>query len=284
MGGSIDRLICLKFPATLMRHPDRTVWLLHQHRPAYELYDTAFGWQPSMPGIAELRRAVMEADAQSLGSARVFANSGRVAERLRRFNGIDAAPLYHPPADEAAFRCEPSLPYIFAPGRLESLKRQDLLLRGLAACRTPVQAIFAGTGGQREALVALSRELGLEARVRFAGEVSRAELIALYARCTAVFFGPYDEDYGYVTLEAMLSGKPVITCTDSGGPLEFVADGETGYVTEPTPEALAVALDAVWVDPAGARRMGEAGRDRYRAAGISWDHVVETLIGGEGPP
>jgi glycosyltransferase involved in cell wall biosynthesis len=114
--------------------------------------------------------------------------------------------------------------------------------------------------------------------VRFVGAVSRAEMIALYARCAAVFFGPLDEDYGYVTLEAMLSGKPVITCTDSGGPLEFVLHGETGWIAEPHPEAVAVALEKVMADPVAAAEMGRAGRERIEAMEIGWDHVVAQLI------
>jgi len=52
-------------------------------------------------------------------------------------------------------------------------------------------------------------------------------------------FGPYDEDYGFVTLESMKFRRPVITCTDSGGPLEFVKNGETGFVVKPEPEEIA---------------------------------------------
>ena len=65
------------------------------------------------------------------------------------------------------------------------------------------------------------------------------------ARCRAVVFPPFNEDYGFVTVEAFMCGKPVITCSDSGGPAELVRDGESGFVTEPTPEALAAAMRAL---------------------------------------
>ncbi len=81
-------------------------------------------------------------------------------------------------------------------------------------------------------------------------------MLNLYAHASAVFFGPLDEDYGYVTLEAMLSSKPVITCRDSGGPLEFVVNNETGYVTEPEPEEIAAALEKLMGDAALAKRWG----------------------------
>jgi glycosyltransferase involved in cell wall biosynthesis len=93
-----------------------------------------------------------------------------------------------------------------------------------------------------------------------------------------VFFGPFDEDYGYVTLEAMLSHKPVITCTDSGGPLEFVEHGRTGFVVEPEPHAIAEVLDQLYRDKDRARIMGDAGYELYQSKDISWEKVVEALL------
>jgi glycosyltransferase involved in cell wall biosynthesis len=76
----------------------------------------------------------------------------------------------------------------------------------------------------------------------------------------------------------MLSAKPVITCTDSGGPLEFVLDGETGYVTPPDPDSVADAIERLYQDKQRAKDMGAAGLSRYRSLGISWDHVVQKLL------
>ncbi len=57
-----------------------------------------------------------------------------------------------------------------------------------------------------------------------------------------------NEDYGIVTVESFMCAKPVVTCRDSGGVAELVRDGENGFVTEPTPEALALAMRAVMDD------------------------------------
>lgn len=280
-GGQIDAMICLKFPAYLIDHPNKALWLLHQHRPAYDLYDTPYGWAKGHRETDALRAEIIAADTQSLNSARaVFTIAKRVSQRLMQYNGIASKALYHPPADEAAFRCGEPMPYIFAPSRLEILKRQDLLLRAVAACPRPVQVIFGGTGGRRSFLEDLARELGITNRVRFLGEISRAEMIALYANSTAVFFGPLDEDYGYVTLEAMLSSKPVITCTDSGGPLEFVVDKETGLVCAPTVEGVADALVRIVDHPEQAAAMGRAGRAQYQDMQIGWQPVVNALLDG----
>jgi glycosyltransferase involved in cell wall biosynthesis len=80
-----------------------------------------------------------------------------------------------------------------------------------------------------------------------------------------------------VTLEAFLCAKPVITATDSGGTLEFVVDGENGFVSDPTAEAIGAAATRLAEDAALAARLGNAGRERARL--ITWDGVVEQLLG-----
>ena len=105
-------------------------------------------------------------------------------------------------------------------------------------------------------------------RVVFAGAVAGDELIDLYAGALAVVYAPFDEDYGYVTLEAFLCAKPVITATDSGGTLEFVVDGQNGFVCAPEPAAIGAALARLAADRA-LRRAARSGRARAGAA----DHM-----------
>jgi glycosyltransferase involved in cell wall biosynthesis len=112
----------------------------------------------------------------------------------------------------------------------------------------------------------------------FAGEVDDARLVELYAGACAVVFPPLDEDYGYVALEAFLAHKPVITTRDAGGPLEFVEDGASGIVADPTGESIGAAISRLSADRGLARRMGDAGFERARK--ISWEGVVEELVGG----
>jgi len=122
------------------------------------------------------------------------------------------------------------------------------------------------------------RSFKLGNRVEFLGEISEAEKRDQYARCVGVIYPPIDEDYGYVTLEAMLAAKPLITCIDSGGPLEFVLDGETGRIVEPTAERLAAALDELWQDRSNAQRWGVAASALYHAMDLNWPNVVRTLL------
>jgi glycosyltransferase involved in cell wall biosynthesis len=248
---------------------------MHQHRAVYELYDAA----AADDELQALRTRIHAFDRRVLARIpRRFANSGRVAARLARYTGLDATPLYHPPHHAEHFGAGASEDYVFFPSRLESLKRQDLLIEAARRTLSPVGFLLAGEGGQRPRYEGLIASYGLADRVRLLGHIDEAEKRAFYAHSLAVFFGPYDEDYGYVTLEAMLSEKPVITCTDSGGPLELVEHERTGLVVEPEPEAVAAAIDRLYRDRTLAAELGRQGRRRYRALGIGWDRVVDRLL------
>lgn len=274
-GQTVDRVISLQFPGYGVQHPKHVVWVMHQHRAVYELFDPA----TATPEHVTLRAAVTEYDQRVLSRAsHRFAESPRVAERLMQYNGLASEPLAHPPAFADRFCCAPAQPYIFYPSRLETLKRQDLLIEAARQLRSPVSILIAGTGGQHHALAQKIAHHGLEHRVRLLGHLTEAEKFAFYAHALAVFFGPYDEDYGYITLEAMLSSKPVLTCTDSGGPLAFVVDGETGFVLPPQPDAIAAAIDQLHAQPERAAQMGRAGRDHYLGMDINWTRTVERLL------
>lgn len=274
-GQRVDRVISLQFPGYGVHHPHHVVWIMHQLRAVYELFDAA----SATPAAARLRERVMDYDGRVLARARHrFAESTRVAERLARFNGLDAEPLHHPPPGVERFRCASSEPYIFFPSRIETLKRQELLIEAARHLRSPVAILIAGVGGAEPRARELIARHGLESRVRLLGHISEAEKIAFYAHALGVFFGPFDEDYGYITLEAMLSSKPVITCTDSGGPLEFVVDGETGRVVEPRPEAIAEAIDALHANAGRAQSMGRAARAHYDSLGLDWSATISRLL------
>ena len=138
---------------------------------------------------------------------------------------------------------------------------------------TDVPLLVTGSG---EAEADLRRRAAGDSRVRFLGEVSRESLYDLYSRAWAVPFVPLREDFGYVAVEAMLSGKPVVSASDSGEPARLVQHEKTGLVVDPHAEAIAAALARLLHEPSEARRMGAAGM--ARAAQIRWDTVVEKLI------
>lgn len=277
--GRAERLIALRFPAFHVQHPDKRVWLLHQHRSVYELWNTPYGEQAGDARREALREEIIAADTQALSEARaVYTIARNVSRRLAAHNRVQSQALYHPPAQAERFHLEGTFPFILCPSRIESLKRQDLLIRAMVHVPEPLVAYIVGEGGMRQAFGALAEQLGVSHRVRFLGRLDDERLRQLYANCLGVFFGPHDEDYGYITLEAMLSSKPVITCTDSGGPLEFVRHEHTGFIVPPEPEAVAQVLARLAADPAHARRMGQDARAHYESMDIHWDHVVHTLM------
>jgi glycosyltransferase involved in cell wall biosynthesis len=279
-GYTMDIVICLKFPTFYLQHPNKVAWIIHQHRAVYDLWDTTFteGLSKTSEGQS-LRQEIIQNDQQALKSFnKVFTIGKTVSRRLQHFNQISSVTLYHPPKLYGQFYTSPAEPYIFFPSRLEELKRQHLLIKAMKYVKSPVLALIAGDGGQKIALQNLIEQLDINHRVRLIGRLSDAEMLGFYAHSLGVFFGSYDEDYGYVTLEAMLAAKPVITCTDSGEAVEFVVNKETGFIVQPEPEAIAQAIDNLYFHQQRATEMGMAGLERYRTLDISWENVINQLI------
>lgn len=276
-GISIDQVISLQYPGYGVQHPNHVVWLIHQHRSAYDLHNPS----TASPEDTALAQAIHSYDTHHLGRAQArYTISQNVANRLQHYNGLHATALYHPPPGEALYHCQPALNYVFFPSRIESLKRQHLAVEAMLHTPSNIHLVLAGTGGQQQALQQLIQSLGLTERVLFLGHISEAQKAAYYARSLGVLFCPQDEDLGYVTLEAMLSAKPVITCSDSGGPLEFIIPGETGLVCEPHPQAIGQAIAQLATNPDQAAAMGQAARQHYSGLNISWANAVQVLTGG----
>ena len=276
-GRPIDLVIASKFPTYFVRHPNKVAWLIHQYRAAYELCGTIysdFGHNESDVG---LRDTLIRLDTEMLAECRrIFANARNTASRLAKFNGLSAEPLYHPPRLAPRLGPGPYGDYILSVGRIESVKRVDLIVGAMSGTDPGLRLLIAGDGTQRANVERLVENAGLKDRVTFLGSVGDDELVALYRDALAVAYPPYDEDFGYVTLEAFLARKPVITCTDSGGPNEFVVDGDNGFVCEPVAASLTDAFNALAADRRRAAAMGDAGH--AVASRISWDGVIEKLV------
>lgn len=273
-----DLVIATNFPSYFLQHPRKVVWLLHQHRGAYDAAGAAWSDVGLDDTSLEVQRLLTEWDAVALGEAQhVFTLSQVVTDRLDRFNGLPSTPLYHPAPLHDRLHEGPFGDYVFCPSRLEANKRPDLLVDALAHTTTGVRAVLAGRGGMRADLEGRLAAAGTADRVSLPGFVSDEELIELFAGACAVVYAPFDEDYGYVTLQAFMAGKPVITAADSGGVLEWVQDGVNGLVTDGTPQAMGAAIDRLAGDPVLARRMGAAGRELVKD--MTWDPVVDALLG-----
>ena len=277
-GRSVDLVIATKFPTYFARHPNKVVWLIHQHRAAYELCGTEYSNFAHTELDVGLRDKLHSLDREMLGECRRrYANSANTAARLQRFNGLTAEPLHHPPRLADRLRHESYGSYVLSVGRLETVKRVDLAIEAMRYAHEPLRLVIVGDGTQGENLRRQVAETGLANRVEFRGQVADDEIVDLYANALAVVYPPYDEDYGYVTLEAFLARKPVVTATDSGGTLAFVEDGVSGLVCEPRAEAVGAAFNAL-ADRGRAAALGDAGY--ARAAAVTWDSVIEKLVQG----
>jgi glycosyltransferase involved in cell wall biosynthesis len=282
-GLKVDAVIGLKFPAYLAQHERKIVWLIHQHRTAYELWDhPVYADLKRQDDGARVRDMVWEADRVALGEAkRVFTNARNVRDRLWRSLRIPAESLYHPSHVAEELLDAPSGPlgdYLLFPSRMESLKRQSLAIDAMRHVTSDVRLVLVGRGPDEPELRAQAERLGLGDRVVFEIGVSDERLLSLYREALGVYFGPFDEDYGYVTIEGFSASRPVVTLSDSGGPLEFVRDDETGLVRPPEPTAIAEAFDRLARDRAGAERMGAAGHTLVRAEVPRWPDIVARLL------
>lgn len=281
--GHGDRLIAIRTPSYIIRHHRKIVWFIHHHRPAFDLWGTEFQDVPKGAGGAAWREAFRSSDDVALReSAAVFVNSRRMAARVRKYNGLEAEVLYPPLRREHGLFPAAYGDYVLCPGRLTGAKRQHLFVEALRHTKTGLRLLIAGPCDSEQYVQQLMRtaaEANLADRICIMPEwLPEDDKRELYASALAVGYAPLDEDsYGYVTLEAAQSRKAVVTCTDSGGTLELISDGVSGFAAEPRPEAIAQCLDRLW-ERRVARRMGHALFERVGQLGISWDRVLARLL------
>jgi glycosyltransferase involved in cell wall biosynthesis len=273
-------VISLRYPSFAIDHHPHVCWLNHTMREYYDLWPRFSAGLSVLNGIKErVRRATTwSADAWFLRRHvdRVVAQSRTIQQRLAHDFRISAEVLW-PPAPQRQYRCERYGGYVLALSRLVPLKRIDLIVRALAEPQArQVRAVVIGDGESRQELGELADRLGVQDRIEFVGHASEADMLSHLARCRMVCFPPLQEDYGLVTVEAFASAKAVITCRDSGGPTELVADGANGFVTEPTPAALATAFARMFDDEVLSARLGAAAKAHGDA--LSWPAAVKRLV------
>ena len=277
----IDLVIALKFPAYYLHHPRKILWLLHQHRQAYDLWNTPFGDLHHDTRGEYFRNLIRESDSKYLSECVArYTISKNVSNRLLHFNGLGSKPIYHPPLNYDKLFYQEIGDFIFYPSRIDPIKRQRLLIEAAQYLKSPVKIVISGTGSHSEFeyLRELVIKLNLSDRVTLLGYIDEDKKIDLYSRCLGVYFGAIDEDYGYVTLESFFAAKPVVVHPDAGGPLEFVLNEENGLVVDASAVALAQSLDDLFFDKERARKMGLSARQYIADKNVSWDYVIKQLL------
>ncbi|MEK6690138.1 MAG: glycosyltransferase family 4 protein [Nitrospirota bacterium] len=277
----IDQIISLKFPAYAVRHKNHVCWLSHRMREYYDLWDDFYSHLPSASyRIKEkIRRfAIQRLDDHFLknGMKKVCAISENSSMRLRRWGEIEAEVVYPPPRD-MGYRDGPYEKFILSISRLTKYKRHNIFIDAFNFIKDKsIKGYIIGEGEERRELEKQIEKADLKDRVFLLGYISNEALEKYYSHSLGVFFGPYDEDLGFVTLESMKFRRPVITCTDSGGPLEFVKDRETGFVVSPDPGEIADRIEYLLSNEGLAESMGKSAFERIKD--ITWERVIEKLV------
>lgn len=279
-GKKIDMVIATKFPSYFIKHPRKVLWLIHQYRQMYDLLDSPYGFDTSTKEDQLLHDQFVAMDTEALASYKSrFTNAQNTADRLQKYNGLASSALYHPPRLDGRYENLGYEDYILSVGRLDKLKRIDALISAMPYVDNKIKCKIAGSGPEREPLEKLAKKLNVTDQVEFLGYVSDEDVIQLYGKSSAVYFAPQDEDYGYITLEAFLSQKPVITATDSGGPLEFVKHNINGLILENLlPEEIGRNVEKLVSDKALCAEMGLRGFQGVEH--ITWEPVIDALVGG----
>jgi len=281
-GLPVDHVISLRFPSYAVRHNRHSCWLNHRMREYYDLWESYSKKLYKRHLMKEIvrRKFIHTADQFLLGAKRVrlFAQSKNIQGRLSRFGGHDSELLY-PPPPERNYHTGPFPKTILSVGRLHAMKRPELLIKSFGLMDKSWNLIMAGRGAEAGPLKELANSLGIADRIDWKHEADDDELCDLYANCRVVFYGPVDEDYGMVPVEAFASGKPVVTCVDSGGAKEWIEEGVCGNIAEPDPESIAAVLE-LYAEEETARKFGEVGQERVSK--VTWENIIKKLLWEDG--
>jgi len=272
-----DLVISTKAPTYMVRHPNHISYLLHTIRVFYDRFENEFKKEDKER--QKQRKLIHEFDKYGLDPSRIkrhYVIGETVAGRLKDADSFWKKIHFEviPPATKITDFKDPSNgEYIFLPGRLHRWKRVDLVIRSMKFIKKNVKLLIAGTGEHEKTLRELANG---DERIEFLGSVSDEQLVDLYSKSIVIPFVPVNEDYGYVTIEAFKTKKPVITCTDSGEPALIVKDGISGFIVEPKPEKIAEKINYFLDNPDDTIRMGENGYTSVKE--ITWENVVSKLL------
>jgi glycosyltransferase involved in cell wall biosynthesis len=280
LGRSIHQVITFRFPSYAVKHRQHVCWLNHRLREYYDQWPFLYSQLGVKGKIKERmrRRLIHRLDTRLLrhNVSKLYAQSQTIQKRLESWGNIPSEVLY-PPPPQRDYYTESYENFIFSVSRLQRLKRLSLLVEAFKHIKSKdLKAVIIGEGPEQGEITKKIKDNKLEDRVILLGKTDEKTVLKNFATCRAVFFAPEQEDYGFVTGEAFASRKAVITATDSGGPAELVKDGETGYVCNPNPKAMAERMDQLAEDENLAQRLGAKSLDFISQ--ITWEKTIQKLV------
>jgi glycosyltransferase involved in cell wall biosynthesis len=276
-----ERVVVFKFPAYCVQHGSKVIWLFHQFRQVYDLWDVEFANKSGLVGES-MRFIYRIVDNENIPLSRhIYTIGCEVSKRLKKYNDIESEVLHPPLRNQNLYYTEKTGNYFFYPSRVTPIKRQHLAIAAMRYVKSGVRLVVTGIceGSYFEQLKSQIREYKLEKIVDLRNEwISDEEKRSLLANSLGVIFVPYKEDYGLISLEAFYSAKPVITCSDSGETGEFITNGRNGYVLPPDPEEIAKAMDHLYNNNSLAQELGKAGYQEIIRRDITWPSTIRKLL------
>ena len=278
-----DLIISLKYPAWMVRHRNHVCYMTHRLRGVYDCFpgkvDT-IRYIKELPKASRLggvymRKYIHNRDNKALTIENItdfFCISETVKQRQEYFPAGSEPKVIYPPTALEGLRSEPGQ-YLFTVSRLDQPKRIDLIIEAFKRVKGEIELRIAGDGSMKDGLEEMAAS---DHRIKFLGFLSDKDLVEQYASSIAVVFVPQQEDFGLITVEAMKSKKPVITCRDSGGPVELVENEKSGFIVEPDVDQLANAMQKLIDNKEYAANLGEAAFDKVRS--INWQNTVDQFF------
>jgi len=183
--------------------------------------------------------------------------SKEITRRIKRDYNRESDAFY-PYVDPEKYKTEKYGDFILSVTRLVSPKRPLMIAEAMEFVKNKnIKMVFAGEGPLKEEIEKLAKK---NKNIILKGFVSEEELKELYANCLAAIYIPINEDYGYVPVEAGVSGKATIGVNE-GGLKETIVDGKTGFLIDNvTPEKVAEKIDILSNNKKLAIKMGKAAK------------------------
>ncbi len=276
-GKKIDLVIATKFPTYAVKHDNKILWLVHQHRTMYDLENTDYDSWRFQENSKEIRKKIKDLDNQFFAECKkIYTIADTVSDRLKKYNHFEADALLPPPAIADRIITGEYSDYILYVGRLDPMKRVDLFIEALSKSSS-AKGLIAGRGSEYNRLEKLIKKHSLEERCKLLGFVSDEELIDYLANARAIYYGPIDEDYGYATVEAFLARKPVVTTEDSGEVAALVRKTGSGFISKSNADSVAEVLDKIFhLSDSELKEMSINGFEFAKK--IQWEEVIQKLV------
>lgn len=311
-----DAVISTQPPSFAINHDRHISLFYHHLKYYYELSDVIQEIGQHKPYHHKAVEIIREIDSEKLSKvSTILAGSKTIKHRIKKYNSIEEnVDVIYAGIEPEIFNYQGPINYKLPVviGRHEFPKRPELFVAALKRIPT-IQGRIVGEGGRTPDLKKIDQILTILAKedkylddefiwkkmsngyfldeherlyenskskqksnIEFTGRVPKEQLLKEYADALCVVCPAFEEDYGLTAIEAMSFKKPVIVCADGGGYTELVNDGITGFIVEPTSEAIAKAVKYFVDNPGKAVEMGQNAYEYSRQ--FTWNNTINKVL------